>query len=707
MAMNAPAWILSQAFTKETADEFGAVKGAPCTVGNVSYDADGNTVVELVWTNSAGASRTTNVTIKAGLSTKAVSINDENHLIIILSDDSEIDAGVMPSLEVQISEDEGNIIEEKEDGLYVAASGVQISAKADNIIKSEPDGLYATADEIAISEKTGNVISEEADGLYVPSGLEIDDDATNARNKTWSAKKINDSIKVNTDAIEVLNGDTDVDGSVAKQITDAIAKLNKLEKKIVDVLPSVEDADANTIYLIKQGDTTTYDMYTLVTLADGSKSLASMGGTEIDLDGYVKEEELDDYVSKTDINTITGETDPTVPSLEFMKTNTYSLGIPEVDLAEGQDLDDLTTRNKKYKTTGAVAATLLNCPVTTTGFRLTVYSMSVTSYVTQLLETADDKYIRYWNKSKSKWYAWKKIATSEDLANYMAKNNVVAAFSETISDEKVPSEKLVKDSLDTKVDAAIVTGYINLDVGADLNTLVEYGTYRTTTKRVDRIENIPVQIAGMLEVRLTGSIIYQTYKTIGDDVYIRSSEDAGVTWSDWKNLSGGDTNVIDDDSISENSTWSSKKINDSLVDIDADNVNITKEDDTKKSLQAMYEDGELGGGGAEVYITENKATVTVGTSWTKLVQTNAKKSGNCIIGIEMLVPNGTRTQYFQVLVGTKTYSLVLNTQSGYGNNLASTVIVPNVKEGDNIQLTCAITSGSMAVTYSSITELYV
>ena len=66
MALNAPAWLLANAFTKDTANEFGAVKGAPCTVGDVTFDADGNTVVELVWTNSAGQTRTTSATIKKG-----------------------------------------------------------------------------------------------------------------------------------------------------------------------------------------------------------------------------------------------------------------------------------------------------------------------------------------------------------------------------------------------------------------------------------------------------------------------------------------------------------------------------------------------------------------------------------------------------------------------------------------------------------------
>lgn len=80
---------------------------------------------------------------------------------------------------------------------------------------------------------------------------------------------------------------------------------------------------------------------------------------------------------------------------------------------------------------------------------------------------------------------------------------------------------------------AEIAEYTNLDIGSDLNILVKYGTYRVTTKRVDRIDNVPVQTAGMLEVRVTGSIIYQTYRTIKNDVYIRSSEDVGASWTDW------------------------------------------------------------------------------------------------------------------------------------------------------------------------------
>lgn len=240
----------------------------------------------------------------------------------------------------------------------------------------------------------------------------------------------------------------------------------------------------------------------------------------------------------------------------------------------------------------------------------------------------------------------------------------------------------------SQIDKGTIDGsaYVNLDVGSDLNTLVTHGRFRTTTKRIDRIENLPVQVAGMLTVRLTGSVIYQTYNSIDNKMYTRTSEDAGENWSDWKDVSEGG----DEPFIGTKEEWEA----------------LSLEEKAKyKIVNFLDDDGSSGG--TKVYTTENKSSVTVGGSWAKLIQTSAKKSGNCIIGVEMTVPNATRTQYFQVLAGTKSYTLIFNTHSGYGQNLTGTVIVPNIKEGDNIQISCALTDGSMTVTYSSITEMYV
>lgn len=90
------AWILSQAYTKATAEQFGAVKGAPCTVAGTRKDASGNTVFTLSWKNDAGVVKTTDITVTRGadgVGIKSIAIDDDAHLIITYTDDSTEDAG--------------------------------------------------------------------------------------------------------------------------------------------------------------------------------------------------------------------------------------------------------------------------------------------------------------------------------------------------------------------------------------------------------------------------------------------------------------------------------------------------------------------------------------------------------------------------------------------------------------------------------------
>lgn len=94
------AYALSKAYTDMTAQQFGAVKGSPCTVAGTSTDADGNTIIKLQWKNDTGAVKTTDVRISKGedgSSIKTIEIDEDNHLIVTLTDDSVIDAGSLGS----------------------------------------------------------------------------------------------------------------------------------------------------------------------------------------------------------------------------------------------------------------------------------------------------------------------------------------------------------------------------------------------------------------------------------------------------------------------------------------------------------------------------------------------------------------------------------------------------------------------------------
>lgn len=259
---------VSKKFTKDSLKGAGALKGAPCTVKSTSYDADGNSIVVLEWSLTDGSKKTSTVTIKKGIDGKdgkdgeqgetGVSIvgahfNSNGKIVFELSDGSETAPISLPSASVDISPDSGNIIEQRGNGIFVP----------------ETD--------------TSNFVEKEA-------------------NKSLISDEDKAQIALNKSAIETLNGDESVVGSVAKQISEALGKLNSLSKEIVDAVPSVADAKDNVIYLLK-GEGTTYEMYSVVSLPDGSKNMASLGSTEIDLDGYLtvtKAQEI--YLALADVD---------------------------------------------------------------------------------------------------------------------------------------------------------------------------------------------------------------------------------------------------------------------------------------------------------------------------------------------------------------------------------------------------------------------
>lgn len=259
---------VAKKFTKDSLKGAGALKGAPCTVKSTSYDADGNSIVVLEWSLTDGSKKTSTVTIKKGIDGKdgkdgeqgetGVSIvgahfNSNGKIVFELSDGSETAPISLPSASVDISPDSGNVIEQRGNGIFVP----------------ETD--------------TSNFVEKEA-------------------NKSLISDEDKAQIALNKSSIETLNGDESVVGSVAKQIAEALGKLNSLSKEIVDAVPSVADAKDNVIYLLK-GEGTTYEMYSVVSLPDGSKNMASLGSTEIDLGGYLTETKAQEiYLALADVD---------------------------------------------------------------------------------------------------------------------------------------------------------------------------------------------------------------------------------------------------------------------------------------------------------------------------------------------------------------------------------------------------------------------
>ena len=72
-------------------------------------------------------------------------------------------------------------------------------------------------------------------------------------------------------------------------ISSAIAKADHLKRAIVDSLPGVDEADANTIYMVPVDDH--YDEYILVVTGE-TKKFEKIGDSKVDLSGYATKDEV-------------------------------------------------------------------------------------------------------------------------------------------------------------------------------------------------------------------------------------------------------------------------------------------------------------------------------------------------------------------------------------------------------------------------------
>ena len=93
---------------------------------------------------------------------------NETHLIILMTDDTKEDAGVIPNAKIAISKAEGNALSKKQDGLYVAEGAIRISNEEANIIEQKADGIFAT-----ISSKDENTVNAVLD--IVKNNIETED----------------------------------------------------------------------------------------------------------------------------------------------------------------------------------------------------------------------------------------------------------------------------------------------------------------------------------------------------------------------------------------------------------------------------------------------------------------------------------------------------------------------------------------------------
>ena len=87
---------IAKSYTAATAEGFGAVKGANCTISKTEQTANG-TNITFQWKNEQGATQTRTILVKDGISIKDATISNDKHLLITLSDNRVIDTGLLPT----------------------------------------------------------------------------------------------------------------------------------------------------------------------------------------------------------------------------------------------------------------------------------------------------------------------------------------------------------------------------------------------------------------------------------------------------------------------------------------------------------------------------------------------------------------------------------------------------------------------------------
>ena len=89
---------VAEKYTRDTVIGLGALKGAPCTISKTEKVSDG-TEITFKWTGDDGSTNTRKIKVVDGISIINAHINENNHLIVELSNGTPIDCGEIPIAE--------------------------------------------------------------------------------------------------------------------------------------------------------------------------------------------------------------------------------------------------------------------------------------------------------------------------------------------------------------------------------------------------------------------------------------------------------------------------------------------------------------------------------------------------------------------------------------------------------------------------------
>lgn len=145
-------------------------------------------------------------------------------------------------------------------------------------------------------------------------------------------------------AINILNGDDQTAGSVAKQIKDAISDIKGTSFQVVDQVPDVSVAEDGVIYLVPKTEGTGYSEWIKAKNQSGEYFMEEIGDTDIDLSDY---ETRDDATAMAKAIIVANEfeiTEDASPVEGYIYITIHKDGTADEGI--GTDPDDVVYRRK-------------------------------------------------------------------------------------------------------------------------------------------------------------------------------------------------------------------------------------------------------------------------------------------------------------------------------------------------------------------------
>lgn len=560
----------------------------------------------LIFNFTDGTSQTmTFPTPKDGVSITDVEVDTNKHLIVTFSNNTTVDAGLIST----VKGDKGDTGAKGKNGID-GKDGIDGTNGVDGISPTVTITESTGRHTVSITDKDGVKSFVVKDG----SALDVDNYYTKDEVIAELATKANitdipvvpvnvseftnDAGYIKNTVDNLIHYYNKADTYTQAEVNTLISNINKLTSQIVDQLPT-EDIDTSVIYLIKQEDTNAYMQYMYI-----NSAWAELGTTQVDLSEYYKKSEvdtkLDKKADKTELPTVPSvvsaftndagylteytETDPTVPAWAKAENKPTYTAAEVGALPEDTEIPIFTNK--------AVLDKISEEKVESWDEAVTSAHTHDNKIVLDKFTESDEGEVLYKGKQIASGNLWS--GTKEEFNAIEDKDPDTTYVITDDEDEELSLSDLVIDdssniatnktwSINKIRNSTIPYVLIDTTKNIDFNEYVETGYYTpnksfSTGWFTHSILNAPtvgwLPAGGFsLEVKTfdnTGNakwftqVLYSYVETDNNSapIYIRTFfyDGSKTTFSPWKRMAD-----IDDSKISSGETWSSKKINDTVV----------------------------------------------------------------------------------------------------------------------------------------------